>query len=723
MAVNEKENAMNKKHLISFLLISVLIGLAGHSVYGNQDPKKPMAVMTCVVDFNQKKLVEALIKSLRKFGGGYSQCPVYVVVPAQLELSWNALEKRGAKILTAEVAERILTYPFAFKAIAAGKVEGEIENLFDTLVWMDPGALVLGELGDLDLQKRQSPAVIRTVSLNNNIGLTRKKPMNRYWGRIYRETGLLFDDVPYMKTIVDRQEVKAYLNCQVYSINPQLGLLKKWAGLVEKLIRDHGYQSQACSNFLRKVFLHQAVFSAMVISEIPVDQIHGIPLRSNYPVNHEKQMDPADRIGQLDELRVVVFDERWSRDPDWMAGLRINTSLEKWLSGVYLDFLKMTDNLYRIEGSCVSYLITTREGSVMIDPAGASSSPRWFKGILKQCPLKAVIITHAHRDHWDNMEIWKEEGPVKIIAQRNFIDYLGYTDRLTGFFRRRNAIWARKEVSRGEIPRKKTPIEPNFFFSDRYQFVLGGIHLELTHTSGECPDHTTIWVPELGAVFVGDNYYEYFINNATFRGTTTRPILGYIRAMDLALSYDPLYFLMGHGRPLVGKRTIRETVTRFRDTMIYLHDETIKGMNQGKDVYTLMQEITLLDKFSIKPFYGKVPWTVRGIFHEYAGWFDEDPASMYGLPPSSLYPDLVELAGGVDKIAERAQTYLNRDEYVKALHLTRMALHVDPKNETANRVRLDTLKRLKAATFNHIENIWLDYGIRQCRQDLENGDL
>ncbi len=69
----------------------------------------------------------------------------------------------------------------------------------------------------------------------------------------------------------------------------------------------------------------------------------------------------------------------------------------------------------------------------------------------------------------------------------------------------------------------------------------------MVHTPGETPDHAVIWIPEKKAVFVGDNYYEYFINNSTFRGTMIRPVKGYIRALELALSYDPEYFLVGHG--------------------------------------------------------------------------------------------------------------------------------------------------------------------------------
>lgn len=83
----------------------------------------------------------------------------------------------------------------------------------------------------------------------------------------------------------------------------------------------------------------------------------------------------------------------------------------------------------------------------------------------------------------------------------------------------------------------------------------------------------------------------------------------------------------------------------------YVHDETVKGMNAGKDVFTLMQEIKLPAKYDLTEIFGKVSWSVRGIYDGYAGWYDGNPSSMYELGPSTVYPDLVRLAGGVPDLA------------------------------------------------------------------------
>ena len=98
----------------------------------------------------------------------------------------------------------------------------------------------------------------------------------------------------------------------------------------------------------------------------------------------------------------------------------------------------------------------------------------------------------------------------------------------------------------------------------------------------------------------------------------------------------------------------REIFAYVKNMAQYVHDETVKGMNAGKDVFTLMQEIKLPASFDLTESFGKVSWSVRGIYDGYAGWFDLNPSTMYELPPSSVYPELVKLAGGPEPLVKLA---------------------------------------------------------------------
>ena len=159
-------------------------------------------------------------------------------------------------------------------------------------------------------------------------------------------------------------------------------------------------------------------------------------------------------------------------------------------------------------------------------------------------------------------------------------------------------------------------------------------------------------------------------------------------------------------------------LTRLRDAIQYVHDEVVKGMNSGKDVYPLMREIRLPQRFDLSESFGKVSWSVRAIYDGYAGWFDENPATMYAVPPSAVCPDLVKLAGGSKPIVQPASDKLGQDKPVETLHLTDILLASDPKNPDALDARLKALNYLEEQCQNFIEEGWLQSAITKTEAQL-----
>lgn len=675
------------------------------------------AIATYVSNHLQQQHAAALIKSIRAYGGSYSQSPIYVVLADPVNFPCEELTSEGVTLLPANVDRSVREYPLAIKAFAAASVERLLGKSSGTLAWFDPETIVLGPLDDLDLKGRQA-AALRPVFLVNDIGLLPEAPANAYWAPIYSAMNLASDRVPVVETVVDGKLVKAYYNCGIFSIRPNRGILQNWAQQLAPLLSNAEYQKNACPTFRQKLFLHQAVLSAVIVANVDSHDIRPLPLRCGYPLNLHNLLPSTKKTQTLNSLSCVIIDELWRQNPRWMDLVQIDEPLRSWLLNAYRDFLRIGQNIYRIEESCNSYLVTTTSGSVLIDPSGATSTPAWFSEIIRKHPLKAILLTHGHNDHREGISFWRRDSQIPVIAQRNHVELLHYQDRLAGFFARRNAIWTRKPVPLKTVDSPQSVTEPTVLFADDYTFALGGMHFIMVHTPGETPDHATIWIPELEAVCVGDNYYEYFINNATFRGTTTRPILGYIRALDTALSFNPKFFLMGHGTPVVGKDNISRTVGAFRDALRHLHDVTVRGLNEGKDALSLMREVRLPPETAIPEYYGKAAWTVRGICEEYTGWFDENPATMYGQPVASIFGDLVQLSGGAASIVRRAEELAGQKEFVRALHLTDVVLAQEPAHRPALNARLKALKGLRASSTNYIENIWLDYGIRNAEEKL-----
>jgi alkyl sulfatase BDS1-like metallo-beta-lactamase superfamily hydrolase len=392
--------------------------------------------------------------------------------------------------------------------------------------------------------------------------------------------------------------------------------------------------------------------------------------------------------------------------------------------------VKINDSISMATTSGNVYVVNTPEGSVIIDTAIADMAPEAKKLLAPAVrgPIKYIILTHGHADHIGGISLWKEAG-TQVIAQRNHYEFVNYVTRLEGFFAPRNAAAFRRP------PKPAGPwagnyganVEATIMFDEKYEFTLGGVQFQMFSTPGETPDHLTVWIPAFKAAFIGDNYSgigvpepNSFPNLYAIRGTKPRWALDWVKSLDTVLALKPEIVLNGHGAPIVGNAEVTRRLKRYRDAIQYVHDETVRGMNAGKDVYTLMQEIKLPASFDLTEAFGKVSWSVRGIYDGYAGFYDMNPSTMFELPPSSIYPDLVRLAGA-DAVVKLAQEKVAAGKPVEALQLTDVVLAADPKNADALNARIKALEILRDKSENYVETGWLEYGIDKAKLQLKPG--
>jgi alkyl sulfatase BDS1-like metallo-beta-lactamase superfamily hydrolase len=386
------------------------------------------------------------------------------------------------------------------------------------------------------------------------------------------------------------------------------------------------------------------------------------------------------------------------------------------------EAVKITDNIYQAVGFGNTFLVTTPEGNVIIDTSSVLAAPLHVK-LLKArstAPVKYIILTHGHGDHTGGVALWKEPG-TQVIAQKNQVEFLNYQERLNRFFALRNSAqfvfptppamtWPGNEGAKQLA---------TIFFDDKYEFTLGGLKFEIFSTPGETPDHLSVWIPQWKAAFTGDNFYASFPNIYTLRGTEPRMALDYVHSLDKVLSWRPELLLPSHGPVTSGLQEIQTRVRMYRDAILYVHNAVVLGMNEGKDVYTLMREIKLPEHLNVGEGYGKLTWSIRGIYEGYAGWFDLNPATMYEAPPWSPYADLVKLAGGADAVVARALEVLNGGQAPEALRLTDAALAADPSHRGALEARLKALEYLRDQSKNSNEQGWLAYSIRETKAKLK----
>jgi alkyl sulfatase BDS1-like metallo-beta-lactamase superfamily hydrolase len=139
----------------------------------------------------------------------------------------------------------------------------------------------------------------------------------------------------------------------------------------------------------------------------------------------------------------------------------------------------------------------------------------------------------------------------------------------------------------------------------------------------------------------------------------------------------------------------------------YIHDQTVAGMNAGKDVHTLMREVVLPPELDVGEGYGMVRWNVRAIWENYAGWFHHrSTTELYPVPPGSISADLVELAGAGNVVA-RARRSLSDGDPLRAIALAELVRGVQPHNAAATQVLITAHEQLLKASTNFWEAAWL----------------
>jgi alkyl sulfatase BDS1-like metallo-beta-lactamase superfamily hydrolase len=386
--------------------------------------------------------------------------------------------------------------------------------------------------------------------------------------------------------------------------------------------------------------------------------------------------------------------------------------------------VRVNDAIYLAYGFGNTFLVTTSAGNVVIDTSSAARATR-AKELLQRennGPVKYIVLTHAHGDHTGGVPLWKA-ADTQVVVQKEHFEFVNYQTRLAGFFAERNAAQFnfQRPPTGPWAGNYGAPIAATVQFDDRYDFTLGDTRFEVLSTPGETPDHLTVWIPKYRAAFVGDNYYESFPNIYTLRGTKPRWALDYIASLDKVLALKPELLLPSHGEPVQGNAEITRRLTQYRDAIAYVHDAVVRGMNEGKDVFTLMHEIKLPSHLAVGESYGNLVWSIRGIYEGYAGWFDLLPATMYEVPIASVFGDLAQLAGGADAVTQLAAKHVESGRYVEALHLTEVALVADPRFRPALATRLKALESLRAKSKNSNERGWLDYHIRASKRALGTG--
>lgn len=398
-----------------------------------------------------------------------------------------------------------------------------------------------------------------------------------------------------------------------------------------------------------------------------------------------------------------------------------------------IEVHQVANNVYYASGVGNVMMITTDEGNVIFDTGLVLQVAEQIKALkaISDAPVRYIVLSHSHADHIGGTRFWQEED-TQLIAHEDFEEEQRYLMELEPYQYGRNRTlfpWMPAWEDKPDLALMRYGgIVPDITVGDweTFEFELGGMRFQVIGTPGaEGADNAVLWLPDQKVLFTGDFFgpqFPQFPNVFTMRGEKIRKPVEYAKSLDLLLALEPEVIVPSHFEPTVGADDIRIDMERIRDAVMYVHDETVAGMNAGKSVYQLMRDIQLPPELDLVQNHGKVDWAVRSIFDYYATWFHFDsPTALYPVPVRDVYADLAAVAGS-EGLLSLAQTYLNNGEPVKSLHIVEVLLAGEPESRSALLLRRRALEVLKSRAEQGLKNdyeiFYLDSRLRDTAERL-----
>ena len=369
-----------------------------------------------------------------------------------------------------------------------------------------------------------------------------------------------------------------------------------------------------------------------------------------------------------------------------------------------------------------SYLITSDEGDVLVNAGALRDARRGVELFAKvsQQPIRYTILTQSHANQYGGLEVYKSPENT-VIAHRNYPEDRRYSEALSPHYRRGSQRIFGGITGKGQDIVPTVEVEPDLLIGDDGHVIeIGGRRIEILWTpGGETRSAVVVWLPQERVAIVGNLFGPVFGNQPnlnTLRGDKPRWALQFIESVKKVLALRPEIVLTGH-EAVSGADIIEHEINKIVASVQSIHDQTVEGMNAGKDLRTLMREIAPPPELTLTEEYGKVAWNVRAIWHEYTGWFDPSRGTteLYGVATSSIAPALVELAGGVDPLIARANQFVRDEHPLEALHVLDIVLAAEPTSEPARAVKTEALTcLLKQTGGNNLwERMWIAAALRE----------
>ncbi|HEY9309093.1 MAG TPA: alkyl sulfatase dimerization domain-containing protein [Microbacterium sp.] len=388
---------------------------------------------------------------------------------------------------------------------------------------------------------------------------------------------------------------------------------------------------------------------------------------------------------------------------------------------------EVVPGIYQLRGLDLSVMsvIEGDTGVIVVDPLisveTAAAAMALYRAHRGDRPIHAVIHSHSHIDHFGGVlgivsEDDVEAGKVQIVVPEGFLEHSVAENVYAGTAMARRAGYmygaALERGPQGQVGAglgqttstgNPTILPPTLEVKATGEtHTIDGVEFEFQMAPGtEAPSEMHFYLPRYRALCMAENATHTLHNLLTLRGAVVRDPHIWSQYLTEAIERygdEAEVVFASHHWPTWGNEAVNGFLAIQRDLYGYLHDQTLRLLNQGyngAEIAELIQLPPALEaSWSTHGYYGSVSHNVKAIYQRYMGWFDGNPARLWPHPPQALAERYVEAIGGIDRVVELAQTAFDAGDFRWAATLLDHAVFADSDHAAARALYADTLEQL-----------------------------
>lgn len=210
--------------------------------------------------------------------------------------------------------------------------------------------------------------------------------------------------------------------------------------------------------------------------------------------------------------------------------------------------------------------VVTHEGVVVFDALGTVPLAQKLLGEVRKLtdkPVKRVIVSHYHADHFYGLQVFKDAG-AEIWAHR-------HAEGMTRTEAAQLRFEQRKEELFPWVDENTRFVEPDRYLDDETDFELGGVHFGIRHVGpAHSAEDLAMFVKEDGVLYAGDLVFKGrvpFVGDADSKA--------WLASLDKLTAMNPRVLVPGHGSASMAPA---EDLALTRDYLSYLRSEIGKAV-------------------------------------------------------------------------------------------------------------------------------------------------